>query len=226
MTDNILSSLLMLCLVGCGSAEDADTGVDALGMASCGTSDGSVFDIEIGRVSFAPTDAEGERWDIAEADGVWAEDLAEWRELSRSMSTQGRFQRGSYADVEKVNAYFESTLFSETAAPDPVAVLYETENAGKRWKVAQEWGQIAGNSYQVGGLYLGRWTLGGGNRVLLRFLDADAPDQTRIGDLQLTGVLAQSLAGCGPMSIVLSEPEMRGEDSRVHAIEIEVRAVR
>ena len=219
--------LLGLCvtLVGCASDDKGDTGSDDMGLKSCGISDGKVFEVQVNRVTLAPATDEGMRWDSDELDAKWDEDLQEWRDLSKTVSTSGTFQRGTYDDVVAVTEYFEATLFASTAAPDPAAVLYSSDNGGKRWDVAQEWGQIAGNTFEVDGLYLGRWTLGGDKRINIQFLDADAPDTTRVGDLVITGVLAQSVANCGPMGLVLSEAEMRAQDSRVHAIEIEVKTI-
>lgn len=216
---------LSLMLFGCASSDDKDTGSDDLGLNTCGISQGEVFDIEVGRVTLAPADSEGYRWDSQEVDSEWKSHLREWRDLSKTLSTNGSFERGSYEDVLTVNEYFQATLFSPDAAPDPMAVLYVSQNGGKRWTVAQEWGQIAGNTHELAGLYLGRRSLGGDNQVNLRLLDADAPDETRVGDVVITGVMAQAIANCGPMSMVRSETEMRALGSRVHAIEIEVSVV-
>jgi len=216
---------LFMALVGCASDEKGDTGSDGSGLLSCGISEGKVFDIQVERVTLAPADSDGNRWDSKDTDQQWNEHLVEWRDLSKTVSTDGAFERGSYDDVETVNEYFDATLFTPTAAPDPVAILYASDDGGETWNVANEWDHLVGNTYQLDGLYLGRWALGGDQRISLQFLDADAGELTRVGELTLTGVIAQSIAQCGPMSVVLSESEMRKQESRVHAIEIAVEII-
>jgi hypothetical protein len=203
-----------------GVYEPQDPGPEA-----CGNGAAGVFEIQIGRVTFAPADSDGNHWDSLESDLHWRELIVEWSDLSTTISTEGAFRRGSYEDVETVNEYFESTLFAEAGAPDPVVVLYSSDDGGASWDVAQEWEQLGGNTYQLDGLYLGRWALDDDVLINLIFLDVDAPDKTRVGDLTITAELAESMANCGPMSLVLSEREMTSLDSRVHAIEIEVQLV-
>jgi len=209
------------CAVGPGDAYEPQDPADV----TCGNAMGGVFDIQIGRVTFAPADSAGNRWDSLESDLQWRELLVEWSDLSTTISTEGAFRRGSYEDVETVNDYFEATLFGETGAPDPVVVLYSSDDGGASWGVAQEFEQLEGNTYQLDGLYLGRWALDDDVLLNLSFLDVDAPEKTRVGDLMVTSALAQSIANCGPMSLVLSEREMASLDSRVHAIEIEVQLI-
>jgi hypothetical protein len=183
------------------------------------------LEIQIGRVTFAPADSGGNRWDSLDADLQWRELLVEWSDLSTTISTKGAFRRGSYEDVETVNEYFETTLFGEAGATDPLVVLYSSDDGGASWGIAQAWEQLRGNTYQLDGLYLGRWALDDDVLLNLSFLDVDAPEETRVDDLMITSELAQSIANCGPMSLVLSELEMASLDSRVHAIEIEVQVV-
>lgn len=216
---------LFLTSAACAGDKAGVHGPQDAGLEACGNGAAGVFEIQIGRVTFAPADSDGNRWDSLESDRQWRELIVEWSDLSRTISTEGAFRRGSYEDVETVNEYFESTLFGELGAPDPGFVLYSSDDGGASWGVAQDWEQLGGNTFQVGGLYLGRWALDDDVLINLSFLDVDAPEETRVGDLTVTAELAGSIANCGPMSLVLSEQEMASLDSRVHAIEIEVQLV-
>ncbi len=217
--------VLLAAMLGCSGGDKDDTGSDELGLRTCGISDGSVFEVEITRLTLAPADPDGMQWDGSQPNSSWKSDLKEWRELSRTISTDGLFERDSYTSVESLTAYFEGSLFVSTSAPDPIATLYSSEDSGKNWTEEQSWEHLEGNTHRTGGLFLGRWTLNGDRRINLRMLDSDAPDSTRVGDLTISGVLAQSLADCGPMGLVLSEAEMKAQDSRIHALEIEVVSV-
>jgi len=211
-----------IACMACGSDKDDDTGADGLGLRTCGLLKGAVFDVQVGRVMLAPADPDGNHWDSTQTDTAWKDDLREWRDLSETVTTSGTFRRDSFEDVEALHSYFESSLFVPKAAPDPVAMLYSTKNSGKRWDLAQTWDHLVGNTHLLDDLYLGRWTLDGDRRITLQISDEDAPESTIVGDLTITAVLAQSMANCGPMSLVRSDSEMRKQDTRIHAIELEI----
>ncbi len=213
---------LIATSVGCSGGDGGDSGSDEMGLSSCGIGIGSVFELEISRVTLAPADQDGMQWDGTQPTSRWRADLKEWRDLSATVSTQGAFERGSYEDVETLNAYFESSLYEPTAAPDPIVSVYTSNNGGKRWSEAQTWNHFEGNTHQLSDIYLGRFTLDDRNLIDLRISDADAPDETRVGDLAIDGVLAQSIADCGDISVVLSDEEMQQRDSWIHAIELRI----
>ena len=209
-------------IVGCASGETEANGPGERIETVCGLSQSEIFELELGRVTLAPSDSDGNPWDSAQPDEAWSEDLMEWRQLSRTVSTDGAFDPERYKEVEALNEYFGTSLFVPTAAPDPEVAVYRSEDSGESWDKAQVWPHLEANTHQVNDLFLGRWSLDLDRWIKLRISDVDAPDSTRVGVLEISAELAQSIADCGPLSLVLSETEMRNQESRIHAMEIEV----